>query len=78
MNKELEKLLMRLNAKKAEVREKAVGGACVSEKHAGFIVNKGGATCADVEALIRAIQDTVFQATGVELEPEIRRISLSE
>ena len=56
----------------------AVGGACVSEKHAGFIVNKGGATCADVEALIRAIQDTVFQATGVELEPEIRRISLSE
>lgn len=47
----------------------AVGGACVSEKHAGFIVNKGGATCADVEALIRAIQDTVFQATGVELEP---------
>lgn len=56
----------------------AVGGACVSEKHAGFIVNKGGATCADVEALIRAIQDTVFQATGVELEPEIRRISLNE
>ena len=56
----------------------AVGGACVSEKHAGFIVNKGGATCADVEALIRAVQDTVFQATGVELEPEIRRISLSE
>ena len=56
----------------------AVGGACVSEKHAGFIVNKGGATCADVEARIRAIQDTVLQATGVELEPEIRRISLSE
>ena len=56
----------------------AVGGARVSEKHAGFIVNKGGATCADVEALIRAIQDTVFQATGVELEPEIRRISLSK
>ena len=50
----------------------AVGGACVSEKHAGFIVNKGGATCADVEALIRAIQDTVFQATGVELEPEVK------
>lgn len=56
----------------------AVGGACVSEKHAGFIVNKGGATCADVEALIHAIQDTVFQATGVELEPEIRRVSLGE
>ena len=50
----------------------AVGGACVSEKHAGFIVNKGGATCADVEALICAIQDTVFQATGVELEPEVK------
>lgn len=54
----------------------AVGGACVSEKHAGFIVNKGGATCVDVETLIRSIQDTVFEATGVELEPEIRRVSL--
>lgn len=54
----------------------AVGGACVSEKHAGFIVNKGGATCADVENLIIHIQETVLKETGVMLEPEVRRVRL--
>lgn len=54
----------------------AVGGACVSEKHAGFIVNKGGATCADVENLIEHIQNTVLKETGVMLEPEVRRVRL--
>ncbi len=54
----------------------AVGGACVSEKHAGFIVNRGGATCADVERLIEFIQETVLRKTGVQLEPEIRRVRL--
>lgn len=54
----------------------AVGGACVSEKHAGFIVNRGGATCADVEKLIEHIQETVLRETGVQLEPEIRRVRL--
>ncbi len=49
-----------------------IGGAQVSEKHAGFIINAGGATCADVEALIRHIQKTVKERTGVTLEPEIR------
>ena len=53
-----------------------VGGACVSEKHAGFIVNTGGATCKDVESLIGHIQAVVLKETGVTLEPEIRRISL--
>lgn len=51
-----------------------VGGAMVSEKHAGFIVNMGGATCADVQALIRQIQQTVLEKTGVKLESEIRMI----
>ena len=51
-----------------------IGGAQVSEKHAGFIVNIGGATEADISALIRHIQDTVRERTGVELEPEIKRI----
>ncbi len=51
-----------------------VGGAAVSEKHAGFIVNLGGATCADVIALIRKIQETVKEKTGVSLESEIRVI----
>ena len=53
-----------------------MGGACVSEKHAGFIVNKGGATCADVEALIEHIQNVVMKETGVMLEPEVRRVRL--
>lgn len=49
-----------------------VGGAQVSEKHAGFIVNKGGATAADVMALIARVQERVFEQTGVRLEPEVR------
>lgn len=53
-----------------------VGGACVSEKHAGFIVNQGGATCADVEKLIAHIQKTVFEKMGVRLEPEVRRVRI--
>lgn len=52
----------------------AVGGAQVSEKHAGFIINRGGATCADVLALIERIQSEVLRQTGVTLECEIRRI----
>ena len=49
-----------------------VGGAQVSTKHAGFIVNIGGATCEDVKRLIEQIQATVLQQTGVELECEIQ------
>lgn len=48
------------------------GGACVSGKHAGFIVNDGNATCADVLQLIEYIQNEVFRRTGVTLESEIR------
>jgi len=51
-----------------------VGGAQVSEKHAGFIVNRGGATCADVVALIEKVQEHVLEHKGVELEPEVRVI----
>ena len=49
-----------------------VGGAEVSTKHAGFIVNTGGATCADVLALIEKVQKTVYDAHGVMLEPEVK------
>ena len=49
-----------------------VGGAAVSEKHAGFIVNLGGATAADVLALVKQVQSRVFDHSGVLLEPEIR------
>ena len=51
-----------------------VGGAQVSEKHAGFVINRGGATCADVVELIRQIQARVFDASGVRLEPEVKII----
>lgn len=51
-----------------------IGGAQVSEKHAGFIVNKGGATSEDVRQLVRHIQDTVKRETGVSLECEIRTV----
>lgn len=50
----------------------AVGGACVSEKHAGFVINKGGATSSDVEKLLFDVRAKVLQKFGVELEPEIR------
>ena len=49
-----------------------VGGAQVSEKHAGFVINRGGATCADVLALVDQVKERVLQQTGVELEMEVR------
>ena len=49
-----------------------VGGAAVSEKHAGFVVNQGGATAADVLALVKLVQKRVFDHCGVLLEPEVR------
>lgn len=48
------------------------GGAEVSTKHAGFVVNAGNATCADVLALIAQVQNTVYEKTGVQLEPEVK------
>lgn len=50
------------------------GGAQVSPKHAGFIVNTGGATFHDVETLIRQVQAAVFKEQGVRLEPEVKII----
>ncbi len=52
----------------------SVGGAQVSEKHAGFVVNKGGATAKDVLDLIEHIQKTVKEKFDVALEPEIKKI----
>lgn len=49
-----------------------VGGAAVSRKHAGFVVNLGGATSADVHAVIEHVQDEVERQFGVRLEPEVR------
>ena len=49
-----------------------VGGAQVSEKHAGFIINRGGATCADVLELVDRVKEEVLRQTGVELEMEVK------
>lgn len=49
-----------------------IGGAAVSEKHAGFVVNLGGATAYDVKTLLAAVADTVEKQQGIRLEPEIR------
>ena len=54
------------------LRGARVGGAAISEKHCGFIVNLGGATCADVLALADLVCNTVKEQTGYTLEKEIR------
>lgn len=51
-----------------------IGGAEVSQKHAGFLINKGDATCKDMLALIDHCRDTVYKATGVTLETEVKII----
>lgn len=52
----------------------SVGGAQVSEKHAGFVINRGGASSSDILQLIKHIQDTVYEKHGVLLEPEVKII----
>ena len=49
-----------------------IGGAAISTKHAGFAVNLGGATAADVQELLRQVSDRVYDTSGIRIEPEIR------
>ena len=56
----------------AQLKGVSVGGAQVSEKHAGFIINKGGATGDDILNLIALVQKRVFENSGVRLEREVR------
>ena len=56
----------------AKLKGVSVGGACVSEKHAGFVVNTGGATARDVKALIELVQKKVSETSGYFLQPEVR------
>ena len=49
-----------------------VGGAGVSTKHAGFVVNNGGATAADVREVLRQVAEKVYEHSGIRLEPEVR------
>ena len=53
-----------------------VGGAQVSEKHAGFIINRGGAACKDIVELMARVRERVFRETGVTLEPEVRWLGM--
>ncbi len=50
----------------------SVGGAQVSTKHSGFVVNTGGASAADVIQLIQDVHDCIFEKEGVHMEPEVR------
>lgn len=53
------------------LKGKCIGCAQVSDKHAGFVINSGNATCCEVKELIKYIQDTVKENNGVELETEV-------
>lgn len=59
---------------KCGLKGKSVNGAMVSSKHAGFIINTGGATCSDVLKLIDIIKNTVYKKTNVLLECEVKLI----
>lgn len=58
----------------AGLRGFRVGGAQVSEKHCGFVINAGGATAADVMELMRQVSDKVEEKFGVRLEPEVKKL----
>ena len=55
----------------------SVGGAQLSEKHAGFVINRGNATAADVLALVDEIKKRIFEINGINIECEIRYIPYS-
>ena len=54
------------------------GGACVSEKHAGFVVNKGNATSADVIKLTDEVSEKIYELNGVKLELEVKKLGFEE
>lgn len=62
----------------AGLRGLRAGGAQVSEKHCGFVVNTAGATAQDVLEVIRRVQEAVLEKSGVRLEPEIRMLGFEE
>ena len=56
----------------SDLRGYRVGGAQVSEKHCGFVINAGGATAEDVSTLMKNVTDIVYEKFGVKLEPEVK------
>ena len=59
------------------LKGQCIGRACVSEKHANFIINTGGARAADIEALIARVRETVEREQGVRLETEVRIVGVN-
>jgi UDP-N-acetylmuramate dehydrogenase len=62
----------------AGLRGYQVGGAKVSDKHCGFVINAGGATAADVTTLMQDVRDRVKEQFGVTLEPEVKFLGIFE
>ena len=60
----------------AGLKGRRLGGAQVSEKHANFIINTGGASAAEIEELIEQVRNTVRAASGVELQTEVRIVGV--
>ena len=58
----------------AGLRGYSVGGAQVSEKHCGFVINKGNATAQDIVTLMKNVGEKVYEQFQVELEPEVKKI----
>lgn len=56
----------------------SVGGACVSEKHAGFVINKGGASASDIYSLCKKVERKVMETFGVSLEMEVKLLGRFE
>lgn len=54
------------------IKGKQIGNACISEKHANFIINKGDATATDIETLIKFARETVREKFSIDLQPEVR------
>ena len=52
----------------------SLNGAAISEKHCGFVINKGGATASDIYKLIENVRDKVYKNSGIMLEPEVRML----
>ena len=74
MSKKLKKQSVYSVADLESLKGFTVGGAQVSEKHSGFVINKGNATAADVMELIRQVTAKVKEDTGVTMEPEVKQI----
>ncbi|HHH40331.1 MAG TPA: UDP-N-acetylmuramate dehydrogenase [Sedimenticola sp.] len=62
----------------AGLKGEIIGGAQVSEKHANFIINTGGATAADIEQLIERVRERVLEASGIRLETEVHMVGGAE